>query len=361
MASGERAQPGSRRRSRPASVVVPFPQAHAGRFAHSRLLPSGRAIVVAFALVVAAAAAYLIARETSVFAVRTVAVRGAPPALARQVQATLRGDLGTSLLRVDLGAAQTAVTALPTVAAVSFDRAFPHTLRVTIVPERPVAVVRVGADSWLVSARGRVMATLRHGAWPWLPRIWVGRGETFVVGALVNADLGPALQAVSPLGAVRFPARVTSVRTTGGELTLMLRDGIEIRLGDARDVPLKLVVAANVLPLVTSDTRYIDVSVPGRPVSGSQIAAPTTGPTTGPATGPAAESTTASAVTPSGAASDSSPATADSAPASSGSGTSAPTVTSSVTGGAPATTGSRTTPQTLNSQVEGKVKTSTGP
>jgi cell division protein FtsQ len=242
-----------------------------------------------------------------------VSVRGASPAVTRQVRDALRGDLGTSLLRVDLEQAQTAVTALPTVAAVSFDRAFPHTLRVTILPERPVAVLRQGAGSWLVSARGRVIAVLRHGARAQLPRIWVAPAETFTVGAMVADDLRPALEAASPLGAVRFPARVSSVQTTEGELTLVLRSGIEVRLGDARDVPLKLVVAANVLPHVTSDTRYVDVSVPERPVSGSRLepAAPPPEPTTVPSS--------------------------------------------------TATTTAATNNQTLKSQVEGQVTTSTGP
>ena len=249
------------------------------------------------------------------FAVRTVSVRGASPAVARHVQDTLSADLGTSLLRVDLGRAQTAVTALPTVAAVSFDRAFPHTLRVTVLPERPVAVLRQGAESWLISARGRVMAVLRHGALARLPRIWVARGETFAVGAMVPEDLRPALEAASPLAAVRFPARVASVETTGGELTLVLRSGLEVRLGDARDVPLKLVVAANVLPLVSSDTRYVDVSVPERPVSGSELP----------------------------------PSTQSEAP------TTSTSSTSGVTGGVTSTS------STLKSQVEGKVTSSTGP
>jgi cell division septal protein FtsQ len=355
VASGERARPGPRGPSRPASVVVPFPQERkGGGLARTRLVPSGRSILAAFALLAAAAAAYLIARETSVFAVRTVSVRGASPAVARQVENALRADLGTSLLRVDLGQAQMAVAALPTVAAVSFDRAFPHTLRVTILPERPVAVVREGASSWLVSARGRVMAVLQHGAAPRLPRIWVARGETFTVGAMVGGDLRPALEAVSPLGAVRFPARVSSVQTTGGELTLVLRNGIEVRLGSARDVALKLVVAANVLPLVSSDTRYVDVSVPERPVSGSRLAS---------AALPATQSTAATSTTSGGSSTSSVSTTSPSSTTSPNStATSGATATTSTAAAASTkTTTASTGTATLKSQVEGKVTTSTGP
>ena len=214
------------------------------------------------------------ARDTSVFAVRKVTVTGVSPALANQVQRALQDDLGTSLLRVDLARARTTLTSMPSVLSVSFDRAFPHTLRVVVVPERPVAVVRQGGTSWLVSAHGRVMASLAHGAWGALPRIWIGKGVSFSVGAPVDFSLLPALQAVTPLAAMRFPARITAVRATKGELTLTLRSGVEVRLGDQRDVPLKLAVAANVLPLIDSTTRYVDVSVPDRPVSGTVLDTP---------------------------------------------------------------------------------------
>jgi len=178
-----------------------------------------------------------------------------------------------------LARARATLTSMPTVLDVSFDRAFPHTLRIVVVPERPVAVIRQGASSWLVSAHGRVMATLAHGARAALPRIWIGKGLSFIVGSPVDATLLPALQAVTPLAAMRFPARITAVRTTKGELTLELRSGVEVRLGDQHDVPLKLAVAANVLPLVDSSTRYVDVSVPDRPVSGTELNPTATTPT----------------------------------------------------------------------------------
>ena len=265
-----------------ASAVAPIPHEQPRtQLARARFLPSGRSILFALALLVGASTAYVVARETSVFAVRTVEVSGASPAVALQVQSALRDDLGTSLLRIDLGRARMALTSMPTVLAVSFDRAFPHTLRVVVVPERPVAVIRQGASSWLVSAHGRVMAGLAHGARAALPRIWIGKGVSFTVGAPVDATLLPALQAVTPLAAMRFPARITEVRTTNGELTLVLRSGVEVRLGDQHDVSLKLAVAANVLPLIDGSTRYVDVSVPDRPVSGTVLDTTTTTQTTG--------------------------------------------------------------------------------
>jgi cell division protein FtsQ len=240
----------------------------------ARLAPSARSLLVAFGIAVSASAGYFIARDTSIFAVRTIEVDGAPSSVALQVRQALRDDLGTSLLRLDLARVRQEVAAVPTVASATFDRGFPHTLRIVVVPERPVAVVRQGAASWLVSARGRIMASLPHGARPQLPRIWVATGTTFAVGGLVPRVLDGSLAAVAPLRAMRFPARVASVRSETDELSLVLHSGVELRLGDASDVRLKLAVAAKVLPLAAADTRYVDVSVPDRPVAGSIYHAP---------------------------------------------------------------------------------------
>jgi len=47
-----------------------------------------------------------------------------------------------------------------------------------------------------------------------------------------------------------------------------LRQGPEIRLGEATDLGLKVAVATAVFGLVGRGTTYIDVSVPERPVAG---------------------------------------------------------------------------------------------
>jgi cell division protein FtsQ len=200
--------------------------------------------------------------------VHEVRVEGASPAVMRQVTKALADAEGESLLAVDVGAADRTVEALPTVAAASFDRAFPHTLTVTVIPERPVAVVRQGASAYLVSARGCVMGTVELRTKPALARIWVPKGSQLEVGALLEGDLAAAVTAATPLAGTRLP-RVVSVEATSRELTLHLRSGLEVRLGDARDVDLKLAVAGQVLPLLRSGSMYLDVSVPERPVGGT--------------------------------------------------------------------------------------------
>jgi len=269
-----RSQGGTRPRARVDAAVVPFPRrrtSKGSRLALSRLAPSGRSLLLGFALLAATAGAYAAARETSVFAVRSVDVRGARPAVAAQVEQELAPALGQSLLAVDLERLRRRAEALPTVLAVSFDRAFPHTLRIVVTPERPVAVARQGAGSWLVSARGRVMGKLERGARRGLPRLWLKRDVKIEVGALLSGDTASAVRAVAPLARKPLPGRVSLVRVTPDELTLVQRSGLEVRLGDASDLALKLAVARRILPALAGVGGYLDVSVPERPVAGQDL------------------------------------------------------------------------------------------
>src|SRR4029079_4606631 len=101
-----------------------------------------------------------------------------------------------------------------------------------------------------------------------VPRLWVHRGTTIRVGGLIPAGLVPATRALAEAHNAGIASRVKGVRTTGDELTLVLRHGTEIRLGRAADVGMKLVIARKVLALVDRGASYIDVSVPQRPVAG---------------------------------------------------------------------------------------------
>jgi cell division protein FtsQ len=231
------------------------------------LVPSARSLVIAFAILGGVLLALVVARETSLFGVRTIEVTGANATVERQVRRALDDRTGQSLFGLDLDTARSDVMALSTVAGVRFDRAYPHTLRVTIVPERPVAVVRQGASAFVVSERGRVIADVDRTAQASLARIWVTKDVRLDPGALVDGELLTAVGAVAPLAGRQFPSRVMSVTTTDG-LTLRLRSGLELRLGDTNHVPLKLAVAARVFPLLPQGSGYLDVSVPDRPVAG---------------------------------------------------------------------------------------------
>jgi hypothetical protein len=61
------------------------------------------------------------------------------------------------------------------------------------------------------------------------------------------------------------------VVTARGELTLELRSGLALRLGDLSDLAVKLEVARQVIPQLAGSGDYLDVSVPERPVAGETL------------------------------------------------------------------------------------------
>ncbi len=223
-------------------------------------------VLTALVLVGAGFGAYFLARETSVFALERIEVDGAPPAVVAEVRDALARYKGTSLVSFDRTRAALRLSAVPEVADAQFDRAFPHTLKVRVHLERPVAVLRQGADAWLVSASARVLRTLRR-PYPRLPRIWVPRSVDVSVNATLGGVGAQGIAAVAPLKPMRVGVDVREVLTEGGELTLVLASGTQLRLGNSGDLKLKLSIAKQLLPL-TRGAAYVDVSVPERPVAG---------------------------------------------------------------------------------------------
>ena len=272
MAGGGRTEPGSRRHARAASAVVPLPRLSAGdRLDLARLVPSGRSLLVAFAIVSLTFGSYWVARATAVFSVQHIEVRGAPPEVARQVERVTRTLVGTSLLNVDAAAIEGSVRALPSVAAASIDRAFPHTLVIRVAPVWPVGVARRGDDAWLVSGSNRALRKIAPRAQPGLPRLWLPRKVTVESGRPLPTVYQEVTRAFAGLRDTNIPGRVKAVRTTPSGLVVVLHSDVEIRLGPSSDLLVKLAVAAEVVPLLDDGMLYLDVSVPERPIASAYL------------------------------------------------------------------------------------------
>jgi cell division protein FtsQ len=237
-----------------------------GRFA-----PSGRSLLTGILILLAGLGLYAAARTTSMFAVDSVSVTGIAADDAAAVRKALAPALGESLLGLDLTELERRAENVPTVASATLDRAFPHTLAIEIVPEVPVAVLRQGSSSWLAAAGGRVVAELEQGGRPGLPRVWLKRDVDVRVGEWVRGPQLRAVNAVAPLVESPLPLPVASVVATRSELTLELRSGLELRLGDHSDLAVKLEVARRVIPQLAGSGDYLDVSVPERPVAGDTL------------------------------------------------------------------------------------------
>jgi cell division protein FtsQ len=231
-----------------------------------------RSAVLAACLALLCCIAYVVARQTSVFDLRTVDVSGAPAEVASRVEQALGRLDGRSLVSLDPAEAERIVERLPFVVAATADRDFPNRLRVDVRVERPVAVVRHRDSAWVVSARSRVLEPAERGSLPGLPRVWLpARVAAPAPGTYLLDDHGGALVRALARVPAEFPLDVAAARGTASDVVVVLRGSrMELRLGEAADLKLKLAVAATVLESLPDAERralaYLDVSVPTRPV-----------------------------------------------------------------------------------------------
>jgi cell division protein FtsQ len=214
---------------------------------------------------------YAVARWTPLFAVRSIEVVGADRGTAVHVRAALQPLEGRSLVALRSADVQLPLSRLPEVVSASYDRSFPNTLIVFVRPEHPVAVLRRGNESWLVSARGRAISRLRVGGRAGLPRIWVGQNVSVALGALISDQSTLRAARTLALSGIAALPQIRTARSGEEGLTLVLASGLEVRLGRDEMLPLKLAVAARILRKLDlaaeAKTLYLDLSVPERPVA----------------------------------------------------------------------------------------------
>jgi cell division septal protein FtsQ len=216
---------------------------------------------------------YRALRDSSLFAVRSVAVTGADARLSVQVEDAVRRSAGgRGLLALSPGALARSIELVPGVHAAHVDRDFPSTLRVRIWPEHAVALAVHGHDRVVVSATGRVLAHIDNRARPpSLPRVPLRGGVPKAGARIRDPGVLAQLRAIDAIPE-RFGARVAWSKVDpdhGLELQLNWPK-LWIRLGPAVDLRQKLRAAALVLrayPTVATrqNLSYVDVSAPARP------------------------------------------------------------------------------------------------
>jgi POTRA domain, FtsQ-type len=219
---------------------------------------------------------YLAARETPVFAVRTIEVTGAKKQVRVGAEEAAQQFLGESLASLDGSALLGELEALPTVRSATYDRAFPSTLRIFLQPEQPLALARLGPDRWVVSDRARIIQAATEATPSGLPRFRLPADGGMQPGRFLADPRARTILAALAVLPDRFPARVTTVALEETRLTMGLRTewgAPELRLGNPIDARVELEVAALVLRALSHEERltttYLDVSVPERPVAGT--------------------------------------------------------------------------------------------
>jgi cell division septal protein FtsQ len=213
----------------------------------------------------AVAAGAWLAAQSPLLDVETIAVQGGGGVSEREARAASGVDVGDALLLIDLGDVESRLEAIPQVDQAHVRRDLPDGLRISFVERAPAAWARRDASSVaIVDPTGRVLADAADAP----------AGLPELVGLI---RIPPPGGTVGPTGAARvvdeLPAPLASrtavVLALGGEVTLRLDDGVEVRLGRPGDVGAKARTALAVLAArPATPITYVDVRVPAAPVTG---------------------------------------------------------------------------------------------
>ncbi len=186
---------------------------------------------------------------SSLFAVDEVDVQGAvytdPDALAAVVD-----DLrGTPVLRVDTGAAERQLEAIPWVEDARVTTDFPDRVRIEIRERTPVLAFQAGDGRYRVIDRdGRVLDVLDGEPVKYLQLSSTEPAPTLAAGQFAPKGFGAAASMVEALTPeMARLAESIQVAPDGSDLRLELDGGIEVRFGAAEDLVVKLVRLQTVL------------------------------------------------------------------------------------------------------------------
>jgi cell division septal protein FtsQ len=226
-----------------------------------------RRLLAACVLALALAAGYQFwLRDSSLVRVEKVTVVGLGSSDTARVQAKLAvAARHMTTLHVNAGALRRAVADEPVVQSLAVHPDFPHTLRISIVENRPVAMLVAGGREVAVAPDGTVLEGAKVSGG--LPSIRVG---ALPVGTRMPE--GPARErvAVAAAAPARLLSRVESISIQQGRgAVAQLRNGPPLYFGRAVDLERKWAAAAGVLAQPSSEgATYIDVRMPERPVAG---------------------------------------------------------------------------------------------
>lgn len=253
--------------------------------------PGLRVLAAVVAVLALAAGAWVWLRNSSLVAVRHVAIVGVSGRDAGKIRAALTSAAhNMTTLNVKLSALRTAVAPFPVVKQLHVSTAFPHRMRIDVVEQVPVALISAGGVRVAVSGDG----TLLHDAslprsLPTIP-LAVSPAGTHVTGATLQVV---HLLAAAPYQLVVKVSQASSDPAHG--LEAQVRSGPKLYFGADANLGAKWAAAAAVLADPGSaGADYIDVSVPSRPAAGAGSDTGSSG------TSPATQSGAAGSLSPGG-------------------------------------------------------------
>jgi cell division protein FtsQ len=193
--------------------------------------------------------------NTPLLGVRSMQVIGNTTLTTQNVLAAADVHVGEPMLQVDTGQIEARLRALPQVASAQVSLAWPSAVRLAVVERVPMAFVTTPNGIQLVDSEGVPFAGAAQPP-PGFPELRVrsaaANDPATRAAVLVLASLPAALR-----GSV-----TAVVPQTPNDVRMSLRDGREVRWGDASDSAWK---AAVLPPLLTRPGKVYDVSSPALP------------------------------------------------------------------------------------------------
>jgi cell division protein FtsQ len=224
-----------------------------------------RPLAIAAATLALLITGFLLLRDSSFVRVDDVTITGLTGRDTPRIRAALQ-DAATDMttLHVRVEQLRMAVSPYPIVKDLRVERDFPHKLRIEVIEHVPVAVVRGGGVLVPVARDGTLLRGSLAGA-----GVPVVESAASASGERLGA--GPALDAVRLLGAAprELRALVVTARRGRDGLVVNLRGGMRLIFGAATLLDEKWIVVARVFAAGGMEgAKYLDVSVPERPVAG---------------------------------------------------------------------------------------------
>lgn len=212
---------------------------------------------------------FLWLRSSSVFAVKVITATRLSHVSSQTISQATASAKGVGLLELDSDSLKQKLLAIPYLKTVSIHRRFPNTLELTLAEYQPVACLQMQQGVyWLVSAEGRILEQKVDPALPVIVsevRVWPKAGA-FLPIAVTNSLVVATAVTDKTLWA-QLP-KVSQIKVAPqGELTVLLANSVELRLGQSKDLNQKLKVAAAIIQQYLRDGKalaYVDVSVPGK-------------------------------------------------------------------------------------------------
>jgi cell division protein FtsQ len=199
-------------------------------------------------------------------AVQRVTVTGATGPDATKIRtALIAAARNMTTLDVSMSQLDTAIAPYPDVKHLDVSASFPHSMRIRVIEQIPVAVVTVAGREIEVASDGTLLhADAGATSLPTIP-LGVAPGGQRLTGWALDAV---AVLAATPYQLLPHISQVTNDPTHG--LTAQVRGGPSIYFGSAQQLGAKWTAAAAVLANRTTSAgaEYIDVSDPARPAAG---------------------------------------------------------------------------------------------